>query len=105
MQVNETNFSFPAKVTCLEFLSEFCVCSMNIEKKLPVGKMNHLSPSLGYNFSLFFIKYILRGPPLLILSSFNHMVCSLLCAKVLVPSPGVVQSIFLAGSLEAQQST
>lgn len=47
-----------AKVTCLEFLSEFCVWSMNIEK-LPGGKMNHLSPCI--DFSPFFKKYTLRG--------------------------------------------
>lgn len=47
-----------AEVTCLEFLSEFGVWSVNIEK-LPGEKMNHLSPCI--DFSPFFKKYTLRG--------------------------------------------
>lgn len=47
------------EVTSLGFLSEFCVCSMNIEKKLPNGKMNCLFPCT--DFSPFLKKYVLAG--------------------------------------------
>lgn len=48
-----------AEIICLKFLSEFCVCSMNVERKLPGGKMNRLSPCI--DFSPFFKKYIPTG--------------------------------------------